>query len=111
MLARNVSLQCLDLRFGFGDTTAKQRGKKDRDDGLHNQQLVGTSCRTSTQCGIAPTTKPRHSTAPLGFPGKQITSVLSTTTARLRERMALGVSFKDSKRIASPKPGSSRKAI
>src|SRR5437667_12181977 len=71
------------------------------------QQLVGTSCKTSTQCGIAPTTKPRHSTAPLGLPGRQITSALSTTTARLRDRIAFFVSLSDSMRMASPNPGNS----
>src|ERR1051326_5268786 len=76
-----------------------------------HQQLVGTSCSTSMPCGIAPTTKLRHSTAPLGLPGKQITSDLSTITARFRERMAFLVSFIDSSRITSPNPGSSRTAI
>ena len=63
------------------------------------------------QWGMAPSTKPRHSTAPLGLPGRQITSAESITAARLRERIALGVIFIDSIRITSPKPGNSRNAI
>ena len=62
---------------------------------------------SATPCGIAPATKPRHSTAPLGLPGSAITSDCSTTAARLRERIAFGVIFIDSARITSPKPGSS----
>ena len=48
---------------------------------------------------MAPATKPRHSTAPLGLPGSAITSELSTMAARLRERIAFGVIFIDSARM------------
>ena len=43
---------------------------------LHSkhQHDVGVPCASATPCGIAPCTKPRHSTAPLGFPGSAITN-------------------------------------
>src|ERR1051325_1448782 len=69
------------------------------------QHDVGVPCATATPCGIAPCTKVRHSTAPLGFPGSATTRARSTTAARLRERMAFGVIFIDSARITSPNPG------
>src|SRR5206468_12705361 len=72
-----------------------------------DQHEVGTRCASATPCGIAPWTKPRHSTAPLGFPGSAITSEESTIAARLRDKIEFGVIFIDSARITSPKPGSS----
>lgn len=68
-------------------------------------------CASATPCGMAPATKPRHSTAPLGFPGSARTRAPSTIAARLRERMELGVSFIDSARITSPNPGTSTRMI
>ena len=55
--------------------------------------------------------KPRHSTAPLGFPGKVTTSESSTTAASPRDRMALGVISKLLRRMISPKPGTSQRMI
>ena len=60
---------------------------------------------------MAPATKPRHSTAPLGLPGSAITTAPSTTAARLRDRIAFGVIFIDSARITSPKPGNSTRMM
>src|SRR5262249_33696317 len=76
-----------------------------------DQHEVGCFRATATACGIAPLMNPRHSTAPLGFPGSAMTSEASTTAARLRERIALGVILIDSARITSPKPGNSTRMI
>ena len=79
--------------------------------GRYRQHEVGVRCASATPCGMAPCTNPRHSTAPLGFPGRAITSERSTIAARLRERIELGVIFIDWARITSPKPGNSTRII
>src|SRR6266513_3371585 len=76
-----------------------------------HQHDVGVPCASATPCGIAPCTKPRHSTAPLGFPGSAITRERSMIAARLRDKIEFGVIFIDSARITSPKPGNSTRII
>ena len=90
-LAGYVGLPGFQLRFFLADTTRAGQDRKQyaKNARAHGQQLVCASRSTSMQCGTAAATKPKHSTAPLGLPGRQITSDLSTTAARLRDKIAL----------------------
>src|ERR1700722_20083419 len=108
-LPGDVGLPGFQFRSFLADTTRTSHDRKQytKTNSAHGQQLVCASRSTSMQCGTAAATKPKHSTAPLGLPGRQMTSDLSTTAARLRDKIALWVIFMDSIRIASPKPGRS----